>query len=246
MHTPVVKLERLNISFGEKQVLHDFSLTIYPGQSLAVVGESGSGKSVAALLSMGLLDPKAEVQAKTADLLGRSISSMTPALWSEIRGKEVAMVFQDPMTSLHPSIRIGKQLDEVLERHTSASAGERKQKILEALAEVELPEPEHTYSKYPHELSGGQRQRVVIAMALLLDPKLIIADEPTTALDKAVEATILTLLRNLVKERGCALWLISHDLEVVAEHSDDVLVLFRGKTVEQGPSKDIFEHPQHA
>ena len=246
MPTPVLKLEQLNISFGEKQVLQDFSLTIYPGQSLAVVGESGSGKSVGALLSMGLLDPKAEVQAKTADLLGRSISSMTPALWSEIRGKEVAMVFQDPMTSLHPSIRIGTQLDEVLERHTSASAGERKRKILEALAEVELPEPEHTYSKYPHELSGGQRQRVVIAMALLLDPKLIIADEPTTALDKAVETTILTLLRNLVKERGCALWLISHDLEVVSEHADDVLVLFRGKTVEQGPAKDIFEHPQHA
>jgi len=246
MPTPVLKLEQLNISFGEKQVLQDFSLTIYPGQSLAVVGESGSGKSVGALLSMGLLDPKAEVQAKTADLLGRSISSMTPALWSEIRGKEVAMVFQDPMTSLHPSIRIGTQLDEVLERHTSASAGERKRNILEALAEVELPEPEHTYSKYPHELSGGQRQRVVIAMALLLDPKLIIADEPTTALDKAVEATILTLLRNLVKERGCALWLISHDLEVVSEHADDVLVLFRGKTVEQGPAKDVFERPQHA
>ena len=246
MPTPVLKLEQLNISFGEKQVLQDFSLTIYPGQSLAVVGESGSGKSVGALLSMGLLDPKAEVQAKTADLLGRSISSMTPALWSEIRGKEVAMVFQDPMTSLHPSIRIGTQLDEVLERHTSASAGERKRKILAALAEVELPEPEHTYSKYPHELSGGQRQRVVIAMALLLDPKLIIADEPTTALDKAVETTILTLLRNLVKERGCALWLISHDLEVVSEHADDVLVLFRGQTVEQGPAKDIFEHPQHA
>jgi peptide/nickel transport system ATP-binding protein len=246
MSTPVLKLEQLNISFGEKQVLQDFSLTIYPGQSLAVVGESGSGKSVGALLSMGLLDPRAEVQAKTADLLGRSISSMTPAIWSEIRGKEVAMVFQDPMTSLHPSTRIGKQLDEVLERHTSASAGERKRKILKALAEVELPEPEHTYSKYPHELSGGQRQRVVIAMALLLDPKLIIADEPTTALDKAVEATILTLLRNLVKERGCALWLISHDLEVVSEHADDVLVLFRGKTVEQGPAKDIFDHPKHA
>ena len=246
MPTPVLKLEQLNISFGEKQVLQDFSLTIYPGQSLAVVGESGSGKSVGALLSMGLLDSKAEVQAKTADLLGRSISSMTPALWSEIRCKEVAMVFQDPMTSLHPSIRIGTQLDEVLERHTSASAGERRRKILEALAEVELPEPEHTYSKYPHELSGGQRQRVVIAMALLLDPKLIIADEPTTSLDKAVEATILTLLRNLVKERGCALWLISHDLEVVSEHADDVLVLFRGKTVEQGPAKDIFERPQHA
>jgi len=246
MPTPVVKLEQLNISFGEKQALQDFSLTIYPGQSMAVVGESGSGKSVGALLSMGLLDPKAEVQAKTAELLGRSISSMTPALWSAIRGKDVAMVFQDPMTSLHPSTRIGKQLDEVLERHTSASAGERKRKIWQALAEVELPEPEHTYSKYPHELSGGQRQRVVIAMALLLDPKLIIADEPTTALDKAVEATILTLLRNLVKERGCALWLISHDLEVVSEHADDVLVLFRGKTVEQGPAKDIFEHPQHA
>lgn len=246
MPTPVIKLEQLNISFGEKQVLHDFSLTIYPGQSLAVVGESGSGKSVGALLSMGLLDSKAEIQAKTANLLGRSISNMFPALWSDIRGKEVAMVFQDPMSSLHPSIRIGKQLDEVLERHTSASAEQRRAKILKALAEVELPEPEHTYGKYPHELSGGQCQRVVIAMALLLDPKLIIADEPTTALDKAVEVTILTLLRNLVKERGCALWLISHDLEVVAEYADDVLVLFRGITVEQGSAKDIFNHPQHA
>ena len=245
MPKPVVKLEQLNISFGEKQVLHDFSLTIYPGQSLAVVGESGSGKSVGALLSMGLLDSKAEIQTKTANLLGHPISSMTPGLWSEIRGKEVAMVFQDPMTSLNPFMRIGKQLDEVLERHTSASAAERKGKTLSALSEVGLPEPEHTYIKYPHELSGGQRQRVVIAMALLLDPKLIIADEPTTALDKAVEATILTLLRKLVKERDCALWLISHDLDLVAEHADDVLVLFRGKTVEQGPAKVIFKRPQH-
>ena len=246
MDIPVVQLERLNISFGEKQVLHDFSLNIYSGQSLAVVGESGSGKSIGALLSMGLLDPRAKVKFQTANLLGRPISSMTSNEWSQIRGKEVSMVFQDPMTSLHPSIRIGKQLDEVLEHHTELVRQERKNKILRALEEVELPDPETTYSKYPHELSGGQRQRVVIAMALLLDPKLIIADEPTTALDKLVEATILTLLRNLVKERGCALWLISHDLEVVAEHADDVIVLFRGNTVEQGPAKDIFENPQHA
>ena len=246
MDIPVVQLERLNISFGEKQVLHDFSLNIYSGQSLAVVGESGSGKSIGALLSMGLLDPCAIVKFQTANLLGRPISSMTSKQWSQIRGKEVSMVFQDPMTSLHPSIRIGKQLDEVLEHHTELVRQERKNKILRALEEVELPDPETTYSKYPHELSGGQRQRVVIAMALLLDPKLIIADEPTTALDKLVEATILTLLRNLVKERGCALWLISHDLEVVAEHADDVIVLFRGNTVEQGPAKDIFENPQHA
>jgi peptide/nickel transport system ATP-binding protein len=246
MRIPVVKLEKLNIFFDQKQVLHDFSLTIYPGQSVAVVGESGSGKSVGALLTLGLLDPNAQVSAKTSDLFSRPILEMSPVQWSELRGKEAAMVFQDPMTSLHPSIKVGKQLDEVLVRHTEASSKNRKKKIIEAFVEVDLPEPEHTYNKYPHELSGGQRQRVVIAMALLLNPKLIIADEPTTALDKAVESTILALLNKLVKERGCALWLISHDLEVVAKHADEVLVLFRGNTVEKGPAKDVFENPKHA
>ena len=241
----VVELSSLNITFGTKQVLRDFSLTIMPGQTLAVVGESGSGKSVAALMSMGLLDPAAIIQAKQADILGKDLRSLSTKDWMAIRGKDVAMVFQDPMTALHPSITIGRQLDEVLEQHTALSKPQRKKKILEALAEVEVPEPEVSYQKYPHQLSGGQRQRIVIAMAMLLDPKLIIADEPTTALDKEVEAVVLSLLNKLVKDRGCALWLISHDLEVVAEHADEVIVLFRGDTVERGPARQVFERPEH-
>ena len=241
----VVELSSLNITFGTKQVLRDFSLTIMPGQTLAVVGESGSGKSVAALMSMGLLDPAAIIQAKQADILGKDLRSLSTKDWMAVRGKDVAMVFQDPMTALHPSITIGRQLDEVLEQHTALSKPQRKKKILEALAEVEVPEPEVSYQKYPHQLSGGQRQRIVIAMAMLLDPKLIIADEPTTALDKEVEAVVLSLLNKLVKDRGCALWLISHDLEVVAEHADEVIVLFRGDTVERGPARQVFEHPEH-
>ena len=245
MAVPVVELSALNITFGTKQVLRDFSLTLKPGQTLAVVGESGSGKSVAALMSMGLLDPAAIIQAKQADILGKDLRVLTTHDWRAVRGKDVAMVFQDPMTALHPSITIGRQLEEVLEEHTALSKSQRKDKIIKALAEVEVPEPEVSFHKYPHQLSGGQRQRVVIAMALLLDPKLIIADEPTTALDKEVEAVVLSLLNKLVKDRGCALWLISHDLEVVAEHADEVIVLFRGDTVERGPARQVFERPEH-
>ena len=245
MAVPVVELSSLNITFGTKQVLRDFSLTLMPGQTLAVVGESGSGKSVAALMSMGLLDPAAIIQAEQADLLGKDLRNLSTKDWMTIRGKDLAMVFQDPMTALHPSITIGRQLEEVLQQHTALSRSQRKEKVLKALAEVEVPEPELSYQKYPHQLSGGQRQRIVIAMAMLLDPKLIIADEPTTALDKEVEGVVLSLLNRLVKDRGCALWLISHDLEVVAEHADEVIVLFRGDTVERGPARQVFERPEH-
>ena len=246
MDIPVVELERLNISFGEKQVLHDFSLNIYSGQSLAVVGESGSGKSIGALLSMGLLDPHAIVTFQTANLLGRPISSMTSKQWSQIRGKEVSMVFQDPMTSLHPSIRIGKQLDEVLEHHTELVRQERKNKILRALEEVELLDPETTYSKYPHELSGGQRQRVVIAMALLLDPKLIIADEPVSALDVSIQSQILNLLLDLRDQLNLTMIFISHDLSVVRYISDKIAVMFAGKIKEYGEAETVFHHPTHS
>ena len=245
MSAPVVHIDQLSIAFDGHQVLRDFTFTLNPGQTIAVVGESGSGKSVAALMAMGLLDKRAEIKAVSAQLFNDNLLSFSSEKWSDLRGNEVAMVFQDPMTSLHPSIRIGRQLEEVLERHTKLDRVDREKAVIDALREVEISDPESSSKKYPYEMSGGQRQRVVIAMAMLLKPKLIIADEPTTALDKAVERKILTLLNKLVKESGAALWLISHDLEVVAEVADEVVVLFRGETVETGPAKQVFTAPKH-
>ena len=245
MSAPVVHIDQLSIAFDGQQVLRDFTFTLNPGQTIAVVGESGSGKSVAALMAMGLLDKRAEIKAVSAQLFNDNLLSFSSEKWSDLRGNEVAMVFQDPMTSLHPSIRIGRQLEEVLERHTKLDRVDREKAVIDALREVEISDPESSSKKYPYEMSGGQRQRVVIAMAMLLKPKLIIADEPTTALDKAVERKILTLLNKLVKESGAALWLISHDLEVVAEVADEVVVLFRGETVETGPAKQVFTAPKH-
>ena len=245
MSAPVVHIDQLSIAFDGHQVLRDFTFTLNPGQTIAVVGESGSGKSVAALMAMGLLDKRAEIKAVSAQLFNDNLLSFSSEKWSDLRGNEVAMVFQDPMTSLHPSIRIGRQLEEVLERHTKLDRVDREKAVIDALREVEISDPESSSKKYPYEMSGGQRQRVVIAMAMLLKPKLIIADEPTTALDKAVEGKILTLLNKLVKESGAALWLISHDLEVVAEVADEVVVLFRGETVETGPAKQVFTAPKH-
>jgi len=245
MSAPVVHIDQLSIAFDGHQVLRDFTFTLNPGQTIAVVGESGSGKSVAALMAMGLLDKRAEIKAVSAQLFNDNLLSFSSEKWSDLRGNEVAMVFQDPMTSLHPSIRIGRQLEEVLERHTKLDRVDREKAVIEALREVEISDPESSSKKYPYEMSGGQRQRVIIAMAMLLKPKLIIADEPTTALDKAVEGKILALLNKLVKESGAALWLISHDLEVVAEVADEVVVLFRGETVETGPAKQVFTAPKH-
>ena len=245
MPAPVVHIDQLSIAFDGHQVLRDFTFTLNRGQTIAVVGESGSGKSVAALMAMGLLDKRAEIKTVVAQLFSEDLLSFSSENWSDLRGNEVAMVFQDPMTALHPSIRIGRQLEEVLERHTTLGRVDREKAVHAALHEVEIPDPESSSKKYPHEMSGGQRQRVVIAMAMLLKPKLIIADEPTTALDKAVEGKILALLNKLVRESGAALWLISHDLEVVAEVADEVVVLFRGETVETGPAKQVFTVPKH-
>lgn len=245
MAVPVVHIDQLSIAFNGRTVLHNFAFSLNPGETIAVVGESGSGKSVAALMAMGLLDKQAEIKAGEAHLFSENLLSFSSEKWSDLRGKEVAMVFQDPMTALHPSIRIGRQLEEVLERHTNLERADREKAVIEALREVEISEPDLSSKKYPHEMSGGQRQRVVIAMAMLLKPKLIIADEPTTALDKAVEGKILALLKKLVRESGAALWLISHDLEVVAEVADQVVVLFRGETVESGPAKQVFSAPEH-
>ena len=241
----LLDIEGLNIFFGKECVLSNFELRINKGEIVSVVGESGSGKSVSALMSMGLLSESASVSSTSAFVLGNSIDELTPAQWRKIRGKEIAMIFQDPMTALHPTMRIGKQMEEVLEVHTDMNSVQRKARIEEALDEVEIKDALWSTKKYPHELSGGQRQRVVIAMAMLLEPKLIIADEPTTALDKQVEGVVLKLLSDLVRKKSCALWFISHDLELVANFSDRVVVLYQGKTVETGKAKRVFDNPQH-
>jgi len=245
MGEPIVDIQGLHVAFSGKEVVHDFNLTIHPGEIVSVVGESGSGKSVSALLSMGLLSPKADIRATKALFQGRELLHLSSKDWAQLRSTSVAMIFQDPMTALHPTKRIGTQLSEVLQEHTALSETEIKARLTQALVEVEVPEPEQSLEKYPFQMSGGQRQRVVIAMAMLLEPALIIADEPTTALDKEVEGKVLELLARLVSKRGTALWLISHDLKLVADFSDRVLVLFRGKTVEQGSAKELFTSPKH-
>ena len=245
MPTPVVHIDQLSIAFGGRQVLRDFTFILNPGQTIAVVGESGSGKSVAALMAMGLLDKRAEIKAGAAQLFSEDLLSFSSEKWSDLRGNEVAMVFQDPMTALHPSIRIGRQLEEVLERHTTLGRVDREKAVHAAMHEVEIPDPESSSKKYPHEMSGGQRQRVVIALALAPNPSLIIADEPTTALDVSVQALILALLKRLCKERGTSIILITHDMGVIAETTDRVAVLYSGRLSEIGKTSEVLNSPKH-
>ena len=241
----LVDIKALNITFGDKHVLKDFDFSLAKGEIVSVVGESGSGKSISALMSMGLLAPTAEVVNKQALLFGQELESYTQKEWLQIRGKRVSMIFQDPMTALHPSMRVGKQLDEVLVQHTSLSSKERKKLIISALTEVELPSPGTSQFKYPHELSGGQRQRVVIAMAMLLEPELIIADEPTTALDVTIQAQILDLMTKLKDEIGMSILFITHDLGLIEKFSDTITVMQEGQVVEQGLTHEVFANPQH-
>lgn len=239
----VLDIQDLNVSFAGTAVLNHFSLALKPGEVWGVVGESGSGKSVGANFAMGLLPGTAEVTCGKALLNGTSFQHNSALEWRQLRGKVISMVFQDPMTALNPSMRIGPQVLEAITAHAKASR-EDKSRVMKALEEVELP-AEEVFAKYPHELSGGQRQRVVIAIALMNNPKLIIADEPTTALDKEVEETVLKLLVDLVKRRGSALWLVSHDMDVIKEVCDHMVVLYKGTTVEQGTAKEVFSAPKH-
>jgi peptide/nickel transport system ATP-binding protein len=221
------------------------SLAVKPGRILGLVGESGSGKSVTSLSVMGLL-PKdsarisGSIRFKGEELLGRSDD-----LQRDLNGNQMAMIFQEPMTSLNPAYTIGDQISEVILRHRAVSKAEAKAKAIEMLHKVRIPTPEQRFFDYPHRLSGGMRQRVMIAMALALDPQLLIADEPTTALDVTIQAQILRLIRSLQSGQQTAVILITHDLGVVAELCDDVAVMYAGQVVEQAPVADLFTFPQH-
>ncbi|MES2883447.1 MAG: ABC transporter ATP-binding protein [Pseudomonadota bacterium] len=238
----------LSLSYRTRQqrlpVLHDVGFTLAAGETLGLVGESGSGKSQIALALMGLLPINAEVQGSLV-FEGCELTTLKPAERRALRGARMGLIFQDPMTSLNPHLSIGLQLAEVLEQHQGASRAAALAESARMLDAVRIPEAARRLKQYPHELSGGQRQRVMIAMMLLARPAVLIADEPTTALDVTVQAEILKLLATLQREMGLALLMISHDLGVMADIADELLVLYAGRVMEQGAAKTLLAAPKH-
>ncbi len=246
--TNVLEVSGLNVDFelhdGDVRAVQDLSFTLRQGETLAVVGESGSGKSQAFLAIMGLLARNGRARGK-AVLGGTDLLTLSPSELDRHRGLDIAMIFQDPMTSLNPSLKIGKQLAEVLVRHRGQSENAAWKNATEMLDRVGIPEAARRAGSYPHELSGGMRQRVMIAMALLCEPKVLIADEPTTALDVTVQAQMLELFKSLTADFGTALVLITHDLGVVAGLADTMMVMYAGRAVETGVVDDLFYDPKH-
>jgi peptide/nickel transport system ATP-binding protein len=245
---PLLEVTDLSVRFdtdeGTVHAVDRMSLRLEPGQVLGVVGESGCGKTVTALALLRLLPPSATISGSArfhgADLLG-----MRPSRLREIRGREISYVFQEPMTSLNPVLTVGRQIGEVLRKHLGLSRIRARTRTVELLELVGIPAPERRVDEYPHQLSGGMRQRVMIAMAVACDPKVLIADEPTTALDVTIQAGILDLMRDLRERLGTAIVLITHNLGVVADIADRVVVMYAGRKAEEAPVEDLFAHPQH-
>jgi oligopeptide/dipeptide ABC transporter ATP-binding protein len=221
------------------------SFSVKKGRTLAIVGESGSGKSVTSLAVMRLLPEHTARISGSVDFDGQQLLDQTKGAMRRLRGNRLAMIFQEPMTSLNPSYTVGEQINEVILRHSSMSKKEATERAIAMLKLVRIPSPETRYHQYPHNLSGGMRQRVMIAMALACDPELLIADEPTTALDVTIQAQVLELMRELQQKTGTAIILITHDLGVVAESCDDVVVMYAGQVVEQCSVEQLFTFPQH-
>ena len=243
-----MSLTALSLRFKGQAVcaLENISLSVAAGEILCVVGESGCGKSVTAMALMGLLPPgAADIPGGTLVFDGQTYDLTRESIPSDLRGDRMAMIFQEPMTSLNPAFRIGNQIAESVQRHQGCSRKAALHRALEMLRRVGLPSPERQLDRYPHQLSGGQRQRVMIAMALANDPSLLIADEPTTALDVTIQAQILDLIRDLQRDTGMGTIMITHDLGVVAEIADTVAVMYGGQVVERGPMAEVFENPQH-
>lgn len=251
IHNPdyLVDIQHERLSFftpaGEVKALNDVSLYVRPGEVLGIVGESGSGKSVTAYSIMGLTAYPGRLIGGDIWFNGHHINEMTEKQMRKIRGNEVSIIFQDPMTSLNPVYTIGNQIREVILLHTGKTKKEANDRARELLSLVGINEPDKRLRQYPHELSGGMRQRVMIAIALACEPKLLIADEPTTALDVTIQAQILELIMELKEKLGMAVILITHDLGVVAGTCDRIAVMYAGKVVESGPTDDIFYHPSH-
>lgn len=244
---PVLSIRDLRVSTTGRapaEILKGIGFDIAPGETVCLVGRSGSGKSVTSLVTMDLL-PQGELQVTGGSVLlnGEDIMTATPARTKTLRGAEMAMIFQEPMTALNPVLKIGLQMDEVYQTHRKMRPSERRQAALEMFASVHLPDPPRIYDSYPHQLSGGQRQRVMIAMALALRPKLLIADEPTTALDVTTQKQILTLISELQEQQDTAVLFITHDMGVVADIADRVCVMRHGEMVETGTVDQVLAHP---
>ncbi|MDD2818776.1 MAG: ABC transporter ATP-binding protein [Candidatus Nanopelagicales bacterium] len=246
--TPLLEVQHLRAHIGTPRgsvrAVDDVSLNLEAGQALGVVGESGSGKSIMARAIMGLMPPRSACTGEVR-LQGRDLFSLSKKEKQELLGNQIAMVFQDPGRSLNPVVRVERQISEGMRKHLGVSKSEAHTRALQLLVEVGVPDPEPRLRNYPHEMSGGMRQRVMLAIALACEPVLLIADEPTTALDVTIQRQILDLLRSVQRERGMAMMLISHDLSVVAGRTDRVSVMYAGRLSETGPTREVFESPRH-
>ena len=245
----LLKIENLNVYFktenGRIQAVKDVSFEIGKGELVALVGESGCGKSITSLSIMGLTPRNCQVEAGSISLGGQELTAMSPDELRKLRGKDMAMIFQEPLTSLNPLFTIGYQLTETIRIHNQIGKKEAKERAIDLLKKVEIPRPESILKEYPNALSGGMRQRVMIAIARANNPMLLIADEPTTALDVTIQAQILRLMRQLMKEYSASILFITHDLGVVAEIADRVIVMYAGQIVEQGEVFSLFRQPLH-
>ncbi|WP_028782745.1 ABC transporter ATP-binding protein [Thalassobacillus devorans] len=246
----LLEVKDLEVSFltygGEVQAVRGVSFDLYKGETLAIVGESGCGKSVTASSIMRLIpQPPGRITNGTIKFKDKELRHLPEKQMRKIRGVDISMIFQDPMTALNPTLTVGNQLTEGLKQHTAVSNRQAKQKAIEMLELVGIPNPEERLGLYPHQFSGGMRQRIVIAMALICEPELLIADEPTTALDVTIQAQILELFERIQEQTGVAIILITHDLGVVAKIADRIAVMYAGKVIEVGTKKEIFYRPQH-
>ncbi len=249
MPAPLLEISNLSVVFrteaGPREVLSEISFDVASGEILGVVGESGSGKSVTALAVMRLLGEGGRISGGMVRLEGIELAAASEAEMRALRGRRLAMIFQEPMTSLNPLLRVGFQIEEVLRAHLGLTGGQARARVVKLLEEVGIPNAASRYDDHPHLLSGGMRQRVMIAMAMACEPRLLIADEPTTALDVTIQAQILVLMKRLRREHGSAILLITHDMGVIARMADRVVVMYAGEVVEIASARDLFGRPAH-
>ena len=249
MSTPLLEVRDLRVEFptrrGTLVAVDGVSFAVAPGEVLGVVGESGAGKSLTGTAIIGLLEPPGRIARGEIRLQGRRIDNLPPEEMRRLRGRRIGAIFQDPLTSLNPLYTVGAQLEETILTHLDVGRAEARRRALHLLAEVGIPAPEARLEHYPHQFSGGMRQRVVIALALCAEPRLIVADEPTTALDVSIQAQIITLLKRLARDHGTAVMLITHDMGVIAETADRVAVMYAGRLAEIGPVREVLQAPRH-